>query len=79
MTISVFASKIPVAAPKFPVPPKKFPVLLRREFALSPLNHWMKDDLSRGRPKIEKFPVNSPVSREFACGDKFDLECVRHH
>src|SRR5262245_38393182 len=25
-----------------------------------------------------KFPVNFPVSREFASGDGFDYDCVRH-
>src|SRR5262245_9358610 len=26
-----------------------------------------------------KFPVNFPVSREFAGGDRFECDCVRHH
>jgi hypothetical protein len=30
-------------------------------------------------PKMEKFPVNFPVSREFGSGDGFDCDCVRHH
>src|ERR1700730_8277690 len=46
---------------------KKFPVRLRREFACKPLNlliDWHKNRTER--QESANFPVNFPVSREFA-------------
>src|SRR3984893_7011573 len=46
---------------------KKFPVRLRREFACKPLNlliDWHKNRTER--QETANFPVNFPVSREFA-------------
>ena len=31
------------------------------------------------RPDSAEFPVNFPVSREFASRDRFASDCVRHH
>jgi hypothetical protein len=30
-------------------------------------------------PDYAKFPVLFPVSREFGIGDRFDIDCIRHH
>ena len=48
--------------------------------AQRPRNHWALWAFGAPSwPKIAKFPVNFPVSREFRSGDGFDYDCVRHH
>ena len=72
---------------EFPDPCRKFPVLapeipcsLIREFGQKPRNHWARGPSdARSCPKIAKFPVLFPVSRELRCRDGFDSDCVRHH
>src|SRR6266403_5769363 len=71
----------PVLAGNFPVLQNIFPVNLRREFRKKSLQHsgfvqrnWLL------RPRIAKFPVNFPVSRQgIATGDRFVSDCIRHH
>src|SRR5262249_4005884 len=80
ITLHYTRFKFPALAYKFLVLSKNFPVPLSREFCSKPA-----ESLGEWRPlcaiclKIEKFPVNFPVSREFGSGDGFDCDCVRHH
>jgi hypothetical protein len=59
---------------------EKFPVPLRRDFCCKPLESRVIAAARAGQgAKTFKFPVNFPVSRELATGDRFDCDCVRHH
>ena len=67
-------AQIPCSCVEIPCSFKKFPVLLHREFYGKPLDllvSWPSNSLQNA--EFAKFPVNFPVSREFAGGRQVRL------